>query len=196
MKRIYTNEELAYVRKIIKGVPRKEVFEKFNNKFEPIKFSQFLSLLSNHRITNGISSKFKKGSVPANKGTKGMSKANSGSFGRGRETHNKAKIGKETITKEGYVRVKVGYPNIWKPKHRIVWEKEKGEIPKGMYVLFLDRNKLNFSIENLALVTKSEMLIINKMKLTKDDAELTSIGLNVAKLIDKVNKVKKYKIGG
>ena len=40
------------------------------------------------------------------------------------------------------------------------------------------------------------MLIINKMKLTKDDAELTSIGLNVAKLIDKVNKVKKYKIGG
>lgn len=196
MKRIYTNEELAYVRKIIKGVPRKEVFEKFNNKFEPIKFSQFLSLLSNHRITNGISSKFKKGSVPANKGTKGMSKANSGSFGRGRETHNKAKIGKETITKEGYVRVKVGYPNIWKLKQRIVWEKEKGEIPKGMYVLFLDRNKLNCSIENLALVTKSEMLIINKMKLTKDDAELTSIGLNVAKLIDKVNKVKKYKIGG
>ena len=196
MKRIYTNEELAYVRKIIKGVPRKEVFEKFNNKFEPIKFSQFLSLLSNHRITNGISSKFKKGSVPANKGTKGMSKANSGSFGRGRGTHNKAKIGKETITKDGYVRVKVGYPNIWKPKHRIVWEKEKGEIPKGMYVLFLDRNKLNCSIENLALVTKSEMLIINKMKLTKDDAELTSIGLNVAKLIDKVNKVKKYKIGG
>ena len=65
-----------------------------------------------------------------------------------------------------------------------------------MYVLFLDRNKLNCSIENLALVTKSEMLIINKMKLTKDDAELTSIGLNVAKLIDKVNKVKKYKIGG
>ena len=196
MKRIYTNEELAYVRKIIKGVRRKEVFEKFNNKFEPIKFSQFLSLLSNHRITNGISSKFKKGSVPANKGTKGMSKANSGSFGRGRETHNKAKIGKETITKDGYVRVKVGYPNIWKPKHRIVWEKEKGEIPKGMYVLFLDSNKLNCNIENLALVTKSEMLIINKMRLTKDDAELTSIGLNVAKLIDKVNKVKKYKMGG
>lgn len=196
MKRIYTNEELAYVRKIIKGVSRKEVFEKFNNKFEPIKFSQFLSLLSNHRITNGISSKFKKGSVPANKGTKGMSKANSGSFGRGRETHNKAEIGKETITKEGYVRVKVGYPSIWKLKHRLVWEKENGEIPKGIYVLFLDSNKLNCNIENLALVTKSEMLIINKMRLTKDDAELTSIGLNVAKLIDKVNKVKKYKMGG
>lgn len=196
MKRKYKSEELDYVRKIIKGKSRKEAFELFNKKFEPIKFSQFLSLLSNHKITNDISTTFKKGMIPVNKGTKGMIKANSGSFRRGRETHNKADVGKETVTQEGYVRVKAGHPNIWKQKHRAVWEKEKGKIPEGMYVLFLDSNKLNCNIENLALVTKSELLIINKKRLIHNNAELTSTGLNVAKLIDRVNKVKKGKKGG
>lgn len=195
MKRKYKSEELDYVRKIIKGKSRKEAFELFNKKFEPIKFSQFLSLLSNHKITNDISTTFKKGMIPVNKGTKGMIKANSGSFRRGRETHNKADVGKETVTQEGYVRVKAGQPNIWKQKHRAVWEKEKGKIPEGMYVLFLDSNKLNCNIENLALVTKSELLIINKKRLIHNNAELTSTGLNVAKLIDRVNKVKKGKKG-
>ena len=78
----------------------------------------------------------------------------------------------------------------------MVWEKEKGKIPEGMYVLFLDSNKLNCNIENLALVTKSELLIINKKRLIHNNAELTSTGLNVAKLIDRVNKVKKGKKGG
>lgn len=52
------------------------------------------------------------------------------------------------------------------------------------------------NVENLALVTKSEMLIINKKRLIHNNAELTSTGLTVAKLIDKVNKVKKGKKGG
>ena len=167
-----------------------------HKKFEPVSEARFRNILNNHKIRCGLSSRFKKGSVPANKGTKGLIKANSGSFGKGRETHNKADIGKETVTQEGYVRVKVGYPNIWKQKHRVVWEKEKGKIPEGMYVLFLDSNKLNCNIENLALVTKSELLIINKKRLIHNNAELTSTGLNVAKLIDKVNKVKKGKKGG
>ena len=195
MKRKYTSEELDYLRKIVPGRSRTESFKLFNKKFEPVSEARFRNILNNHKIRCGLSGRFKKGSVPANKGTKGLIKANSGSFGKGRETHNKADIGKETVTQEGYVRVKVGYPNIWKQKHRVVWEKEKGKIPEGMYVLFLDSNKLNCNIENLALVTKSELLIINKKRLIHSNAELTSTGLNVAKLIDKVNKVKKGKKG-
>ena len=112
MKRKYTSEELDYLRKIVPGRSRTESFKLFNKKFEPVSEARFRNILNNHKIRCGLSGRFKKGSVPANKGTKGLIKANSGSFGKGRETHNKADIGKETVTQEGYVRVKVGYPNI------------------------------------------------------------------------------------
>ena len=195
MRRKYSKKELDYLRKIIKGKSRNEVFELFNKKFEPIKFSQFLSLLSNHKITNGISATFKKGNVPANKGTKGMSKANITSFKKGQLAHNTAEIGKEVVTSDGYLKIKVAPPNKWKYKHRLVWEQANGKVSKGTQIMFLDGDKLNCSIENLALVTMSEKLILNKRKLIHTNADLTSTGLNIAKLIDKVNKVKKVKKG-
>ena len=54
-----------------------------------------------------------------------------------------------------------GYPTIWINKqntlvHRYVWEKHNGKIPKGSVVHHKDENKLNFSIENLILLTNSE----------------------------------------
>lgn len=40
--------------------------------------------------------------------------------------------------------------------HRIEWEKHNGKIPKGFIVHHKDENKLNWSIENLELLSKSE----------------------------------------
>jgi len=40
--------------------------------------------------------------------------------------------------------------------HRVVWEMLMGEIPIGMQVDHIDRNKSNNSIENLRLVTNTE----------------------------------------
>lgn len=42
--------------------------------------------------------------------------------------------------------------------HRLVWEKYNGKIPKGFIVHHKDENKLNWSIENLELMNRSEHL--------------------------------------
>lgn len=42
--------------------------------------------------------------------------------------------------------------------HRLVWIKHNGEIPKGYVVHHKDENKLNWDIENLELISRSEHL--------------------------------------
>jgi len=65
-------------------------------------------------------------------------------------------IGEELIDVHGYVKVKVsrsGNSNErWKLKHREVWKQHHGEIPEGHVIIFLDGNKQNCEIENLACV--------------------------------------------
>ena len=56
-----------------------------------------------------------------------------------------------------------GYPSIFVDGknvllHRYVWEKFNGKIPKGFQVHHKDKNKRNWSIENLELVEISQHL--------------------------------------
>ena len=60
-----------------------------------------------------------------------------------------------------------------------------------MAVIFLDRNKRNFNINNLALVSREELAIINKNNFIKENAALSRAGVNVAKVKNKINKLKK-----
>lgn len=54
-----------------------------------------------------------------------------------------------------------GYPTIWNGSqnvllHRYVWEKHHGPIPEGYQVHHLDKNKLNYDISNLCLLSASD----------------------------------------
>ena len=60
-----------------------------------------------------------------------------------------------------------------------------------MAVIFLDKNKRNFDINNLALVSREELAIINKNNFIKENAALSRAGVNVAKVKNKINKLKK-----
>ena len=60
-----------------------------------------------------------------------------------------------------------------------------------MAVIFLDKNKRNFNINNLALVSREELAIINKNNFIKENAALSRAGVNVAKIKNKINKLKK-----
>ena len=54
---------------------------------------------------------------------------------------------------------KTGYylnSTIRKRLHRYVWEKERGEIPKGYHIHHVDKNKANNDISNLALISASD----------------------------------------
>lgn len=80
-----------------------------------------------------------------------------------------------------------GYPAIFldgqnQHVHRLVWIKHRGEIPKGCVVHHKDENKLNWDIENLEVISRSEHLkrhknIVKrpgiKVVARKDELELT-----------------------
>lgn len=185
----WTDEEKEYLASIVKGSTYKEITEKMNDKFEyNFSIEQTIGAMTRYKLTTGTGGYFKKGSTPWNKGLKGYMGANKTSFKKGTIPPNQVPIGTESITKGGYIKVKVGEPNKWKLKQRYVYEQYYGEIPKDCSVIFADRNIQNFDINNLVLVSKAEMLILNNNKLIFEDKELTKVGVNIAKVIDKTKK--------
>ena len=108
-------------------------------------------------------------------------------FMKGRPSLNTKPVGTETVMryKDGriFVVVKIGMPNKWEFKHRLVYKEHYGEIPDGYMVSFADRNYLNFEPDNLILVSQGENIILNKNKLRFNDKELTKTGLMLSKLI-------------
>lgn len=185
----WTDEEKEYLASIVKGSTYKEITEKMNDKFE-YNFSeeQIKGAMARYKLPTGTGGYFKKGSTPWNKGLKGYMGANKTSFKKGTIPPNQVPIGTESTTKGGYIKVKVGEPNEWKLKQRYIYEQHYGEIPNNCNIIFADKNIRNFDINNLVLVSKAEMLILNNNKLIFEDEELTKVGVNIAKVIDKAKK--------
>ena len=185
----WTDEEKEYLALIVKGSTYKEITKKMNDKFE-YNFSeeQVKGMMYRNKLTTGTGGYFKKGSTPWNKGLKGYMGSNKTSFKKGTIPPNQVPIGTESITKGGYIKVKVGEPNKWKLKQRYIYEQHYGEIPNNYNIIFADGNKMNFDIDNLIAVSKSEMLILNNNNLRFEDKELTKVGVNIAKVIDKAKK--------
>ena len=73
----------------------------------------------------------------------------------------------------------------------MLWENQHGKIPENHILIFLDGNRLNCSIENLKLVSRSELLILNRRKLLTDDADINNTAAILAKVIDMSNKKQK-----
>lgn len=196
MKRhFYSTEEEKFLIDNVKGISAKELTEKFNKQFN-LKLSE--SAIKNRKVKLGLSSgikggQFKKGHNTWNKGIKGYMGANKTSFKKGNIPHNHKPVGSERITKDGYIEIKVAEPNKWELKHRHIYKKHYGEIPKGYNVMFADKNKLNLDIDNLILVSKSEDLIMNTRKLIFEDQQLTKTGHLIAKVINKTIQVSKNK---
>ena len=79
----------------------------------------------------------------------------------------------------------------WRLLHHVVWEKVHGPIPAGYTVTFLDGNIQNASIENLALISRAEQMILTKCNLRFEDPQLTETGILIAKVKVASNKRKK-----
>ena len=102
---------------------------------------------------------FKPGHITHNKGQK-MSedvykKCSATMFKKNNEPHNTKYDGYERTTVDGYIEVRIK-KGVFKLKHRVIYKQHHGEIPKNMYVVFKDNNKLNFDIDNLELISKKE----------------------------------------
>lgn len=104
----------------------------------------------------GAKCRYSKGHTPANKGQKMSAelyeKIRPTMFKKGSTPINTKYDGHERLSKDGYIEVRIRQGK-YKLKHRCIWEEHNGEIPKGHIVVFRDRNKLNFDINNLELIT-------------------------------------------
>ena len=89
-------------------------------------------------------------------------------------------LGTERLDAWGYVLIKVPNKKYLMRKQSYLWQQANGEIPKGHNVIFLDGNKYNFELDNLALVSDSELGVLNS-GLRFNDKELTKMGIVIAK---------------
>jgi hypothetical protein len=82
-------------------------------------------------------------------------------FKKGCEPNTRSEIGTERVRpKDGYIEIKTS--RGWEMKQRVIWEREKGEIPKGYVVFFKDLNRQNCRIENLICVPRGVVTIANR----------------------------------
>jgi len=172
-------------------LPRKELTEQFNSTFG-LEQSQkaIAAYCKRHGWLTGRNGCFEKGELPWNTGTKGLCKPNSGSFQSGQVPHNKKPVGHERIcSKDGYILVNVaernpytGADTRYRPKHYVIWEKENGEVPKGMILRFIDGDKLNCKLSNLECVSQSVNLRMNQNRVNDLPSELKETGRLLSKL--------------
>ncbi len=183
----YTSAQRDFIKKNYKGISSLELSIKFNKEFGTnLTKDQLRWYKKNHKLPNGLDSKFKKGNKPYNKGTKGVSKPNKTSFKKGNIPLNHRPIGSERVNIYGYTEVKIAEPDKWKFKHRIIWEEKFGDIPSGYAVMFGDGDKRNFNIDNLILVTNRQLQVMNNKKLIQNDADLTKVGVVIADVLIKI----------
>ena len=192
-RHIWSDEEKQYLAEITPGRGHKEIQSMMSCKFGfDYTHHQIKGAITRNKLNTGRTGRFEKGHATWNKGTKGLTKANVTSFKKGQKPHNYKPLGSERITKDGYCEIKVSDTGRrWRPKHVLIYEKHHGKVPKGSAVIFLDGDKRNFDIDNLYLVTRSQLAMLNKNSLIQKDAELTKTAINVVDLMKKISTIEK-----
>ena len=191
---LWTKDMIDFVITNNKGKTSKEMAELVSKTFQKeINDKQIKAIRSRLKINSGLTGRFEKGHVSPNKGRKGLYIPGSekGWFKKGHIPANYAQVGDEAWTTDGYLKVKIAEPNKWKYKHVLVWEQHNNKVPAGCVVIFKDKNHANCSIENLALITKSENAIMNCHGLRSEDPNLTETGILLARLKSRVSKAEK-----
>lgn len=110
----------------------------------------------------GKAHRFAKGHQTWNKGTHFVAGGRSAEtrFKKGDKPHTWNPVGSERITREGILERKISDTGItrhdYKPVHVMLWEEANGKVPKGRIVIFKDKNRQNFALENLECISRAE----------------------------------------
>jgi len=197
---VYTPEMHRFIAANVEGMLNKDLAAAVNRKFgTDISETAIASYKHHHGLKSGLKfenfrrkkgdppnrTSFKKGQTSHNKGKKGWYPAGCEKswFKKGSKPKNHKPVGYETVRGDGYVWIKVAEPNVFRQKHRVVWEAANGPVPKDCNIIFRDGNRQNTDLSNLKLVTKREMLVMNHKGLFNTDPALTDAGHNIAKLL-------------
>ncbi|MDF2889762.1 MAG: hypothetical protein K0R80_129 [Clostridia bacterium] len=182
---LYPEEVKRFIAENHTGIGPKNMAELLNKTFNKnYTTAQMKSYYSNHNINSGLSGYFSKGHTPQNKGQKGYHAPGSekGWFKKGNIPVNHKPVGSERVDVDGYTLIKTAEPNVWTLKHKVIWEEKNGNVPKGYVLTFLDGNKGNITLENIALITMAESLEMTRSNLRSDNPEFTKTGILIAKV--------------
>ena len=151
------------------------------------------------RIRNGdkigVSTRFQSGHTTWNKGMKGLDIG--GKETRFKPGHRGGKaaqlyqpIGTERISKDGYLERKINddmpLQKRWRAVHLLVWESANGPLPPGYAVTFKDGNKRNVILENLALISRADLMRRNTIH--NWGPEIAELNLMRARLVRQINR--------
>ena len=181
------------------GVPSKDMAEMVNERFgTSFTQQQMKCFRQRNHIKSGVTGWYQKGHAPANKGKKleeyvGEERAAEikkrlapTMFKKGQKSITELPVGTIVVSSDGYKlrkkQMEGGQWDRWEFLHRAVWEEHHGPISKDMMIIFLDGNRLNCDISNLALISKRENSALNKLKLRSEDPDLTEVGISLVKL--------------
>lgn len=68
----------------------------------------------------------------------------------------------------------------WRLKHVVLWEQAHGKVPDGHVLIFADQNPMNCTLDNLILVSRRQLAVINKQQLLQRDKKLNEVVINIA----------------
>lgn len=173
-RRFWTTAEVSRLTALYADTPMTELQETFARPKSAIygkakelglkRSAEFLASEHSGRLRqgheSGVATRFQKGHGSWNKGKPfaagGRSTATQ--FAAGRLPHNHVPIGTEVMATDGYLKIKVAEPNAWEWTHRRNWESARGPIPAGLLLVFKNGDHTNCSVENLELITRSELM--------------------------------------
>jgi hypothetical protein len=188
--KVYSPEVQDFIKKNIVGSQISTLTDTINSKFNTgYQPSQIRAYVKNHGLSSGLDFRIPKGNIPVNKGKKKWWVGGEETqFKKGSTPHNYMPVGSERVNTDGYHDIKIADPNKWKAKHIILWEEKYGPIPKDHVLIFGDGNKDNVSIDNLILVTRVQLAVLNCHIKIQKDVELTRTGIAIADLKTKISQ--------
>lgn len=191
----YTIKQKMFIEEHVTARTSEELTRMVNEQFSiGLTVQQIRGFKKRFKLKSGLNTRFADGHTPFNKGKKGCSSGGKATqFKKGDTPHNYKPVGTERVNSDGYVDIKIADPNKWRAKHLVIWEEVNGPLPKGHAVIFGDKNRRNFNLENLILVNQRQLGSLNARGLIQNDADLTRIGVVIADIHQAVNERKKAK---
>ena len=177
----WSDDEIAWLVALYPDNPTRLVAEALGRRMPQVhgranalgikKSAAFLASPESGRISRGdnrsVAGRFQPGIVPWNKGvsyTPGGRSAET-HFKRGNRPHSWVPIGTVVIDPGGYLKRKVrddatrGMSRAnWEFLHTALWRQHHGPIPRGHAVVFRNGDKTDIRIDNLELVTRTELM--------------------------------------
>jgi len=182
-------EHVEYIRSIAEGRFLEEIHTMFNERFGvDLTLNQVKHIKKSNRIVSHVHG----------------SNSEGGRFAKGHTSSNRKPIGTVSIRRhtgrgKAYYWIKTG-ENQWEIMHKYLWEKENGKVPEDHVLYFVDGNTLHYDIDNLVLIHRSVLVILNHWKMTKD-ADLNRCLIAEAELSQKlyelgVKGINSWNVGG